>query len=247
MSITSEVDWKGLHEIGRVVRLTLDALELHVQAGVTTAELDQVASQIFAAQGARSAPAMVYGFPGTVLICVNDEVVHGIPGSRRLKSGDVVKLDVTAEKGGYMADAARTVLVGSVSPRAQRLVACVHSAFEQALKVAKAGNLVREIGRVIETEVNRHGFSVIRALEGHGIGRTIHAAPSVPNYWNPEQKDVLTEGLVLTIEPIISGRQGQVYEDGDGWTIRTNDGSLAAHYEHTVVITRYRPVLLTAA
>ena len=247
MSITSEADWKGLREIGRVVRLTLDALELHVQAGVTTAELDHVAAQIFAAQGARSAPAMVYGFPGTVLICVNDEVVHGIPGSRRLKSGDVVKLDVTAEKGGYMADAARTVLVGSASARAQRLVACVHSAFEQALNVAKAGNLVREIGRVIETEVNRHGFSVIRALQGHGIGRTIHEAPSVPNYWNPEQKDVLTEGLVLTIEPILSSGQGQVDEDGDGWTIRTSDGSLAAHYEHTVVITRDRPVLLTAA
>src|SRR4026208_1337449 len=129
MSITSENDWKGLCEVGRVVRLTLDALEQHAQAGVTTAELDQVAAQIFVVHGARSAPAMVYGFPGTVLICVNDEVVHGIPCSRRLKPGDVVKLDVTAEKGGYMADAARTVLVGNVSPRAQRLVACVHSAF----------------------------------------------------------------------------------------------------------------------
>ena len=247
MSITSEADWKGLREIGRVVRLTLDALEQHAQAGVTTAELDQLAAQVFAAQGARSAPTIVYGFPGTVLICVNDEVVHGIPGSRRLRPGDVVKLDVTAEKGGYMADAARTVLVGSTSPRAERLVACVHSAFERALEVAKAGNLVSEIGRAIESEVNRHGFSVIRALEGHGIGRTIHEPPSVPNYWNPEQKDVLTEGLVLTIEPIISCGQGQVYEDGDGWTVRTKDGSLSAHYEHTVVITRDRPVLLTAA
>jgi len=190
---------------------------------------------------------MVYGFPGTVLICVNDEVVHGVPGSRHLKPGDVVKLDVTAEKGGYMADAARTVLVGSASPRAQRLVTCVHAAFEQALNVAKAGNRVSEIGRAIEAEVHRHGFSVIRALEGHGIGRTIHEAPSVPNYWNPEQKDVLTEGLVLTIEPIISSGQGHVYEDRDGWTVRTSDGSLSAHYEHTVVITRDRPVLLTAA
>ena len=141
MSIASEADWKGLCEVGRIVRLALDALERHAQAGVSTAELDQVAAQIFANHGARSAPAMVYGFPGTVLICVNDEVVHGIPGSRRLKPGDVVKLDVTAEKGGYMADAARTVLVGNASPRAQRLVACVHSAFEQGLKVAKAGNL----------------------------------------------------------------------------------------------------------
>jgi methionyl aminopeptidase len=247
MSITSEADWKGLREVGRVVRLTLDALEQHAQAGVTTAELDQVAAQIFVAHGARSAPAMVYGFPGTVLICINDEVVHGVPGSRCLKPGDVVKLDVTAEKGGYMADAARTVLVGSASPRAQRLVACVHSAFVRALKVAKAGNLVSEIGRAIETEVHRHGFSVIRALEGHGIGRTIHEPPSVPNYCNPEQKDVLTEGLVLTIEPIISCGSGQAFEDEDGWTVRTKDGSLSAHYEHTVVITRDRPVLLTAA
>ena len=247
MSITSEADWKGLREIGRVVRLTLDALERQAQAGVSTAELDQVAAQIFAAHGARSALAMVYGFPGTVLICVNDEVVHGIPSTRRLKPGDVVKLDVTAEKGGYMADAARTVLVGSASARAQRLVACVHSAFEQALKVAKAGNLVREIGRVIETEVNRHGFSVIRGLEGHGIGRTIHEPPTVPNCYNLKQLDVLTEGLVVTIEPIISCGSGQAFEDGDGWTVRTSDGSLSAHYEHTVVITSNRPVLLTAA
>jgi methionyl aminopeptidase len=247
MSITSEADWKGLREIGRVVRLTLDALEEHARAGVSTAELDEVAERVFATHGARSAPAMVYGFPGTVLICIDDEVVHGIPGSRRLKPRDLVKLDVTAEKGGYMADAARTVLVGNASPRAQRLVACVHSAFERALSVAKAGNLVSEIGRAIEDEVHRHGFSVIRALEGHGIGKTIHESPSVPNYWNPEQKDVLTEGLVLTIEPIISSGSGQAFEDGDGWTVRTKDGSLSAHYEHTVLITRDRPVLLTAA
>jgi methionyl aminopeptidase len=222
-------------------------LERHAQAGVSTAELDQVAAQIFASHGARSAPAVVYGFPGRVLICVNDEVVHGVPGSRRLKPGDVVKLDVTAERGGYMADAARTVLVGDASRRAQRLVACVHSAFQSALKVSKAGNLVSEIGRAIEAEVDRHGFSVIRALEGHGIGRTIHEPPSVPNYWNPKQQDVLTEGLVLTIEPIISCGSGQAVEDEDGWTVRTKDGSLSAHYEHTVVITRDRPVLLTAA
>ncbi len=113
--------------------------------------------------------------------------------------------------------------------------------------MANAGNRVSEIGRAIEAEVNRYGFSVSRALEGHGIGRTIHEPPSVPNYWNPEQKDILTEGLVLTIEPIISCGSGQPVEDGDGWTVRTKDGTLSAHYEHTVVIARDRPVLLTAA
>ena len=111
----------------------------------------------------------------------------------------------------------------------------------------RSGYGPRKSGRTVEAEVHRHGFTVIRALEGHGIGRTIHEPPSVPNYWNPEQKDVLTEGLVLTIEPIISCGSGQAFEDGDGWTVRTKDGSLSAHYEHTVVITRDRPVLLTAA
>jgi len=247
MSITSKDDWKGLREVGRVVRLTLDELERHAQAGITTAELDRVAADTFAAHGARSAPALVYGFPGTVLISINDEVVHGIPGPRRLKVGDVVKLDVTAEKGGYIADAARTIVVGNPSSEAQRLAACVQAAFEVALRVARAGNLVSEIGRAIEAEVTRRGFSVIRALEGHGIGRTIHEAPSVPNYYDAGQRDILTDGLVMTIEPIISCGSGEAFQDRDGWTVRTKDGSLSAHHEHTIVITRTRPVLLTAA
>jgi methionyl aminopeptidase len=247
MSIKSRADWKGLREVGRVVRLTLDALEQHAHAGVSTAELDRVAAQVFAAHGARSAPALVYGFPGTVLISVNDEVVHGIPGPRRLEPGDVVKLDVTAEKDGYIADAARTMLVDGKCEVAKRLLACVQGAFTKALTVARAGNLVSEIGRAVEGEVDRYGLSVIRALAGHGTGRTIHEAPSVPNYYDPRQRDVLTEGLVLTIEPIVSNGSGQAFEDPDGWTLRTKDGSLSAHYEHTIVITRSRPVLLTAA
>ena len=145
MSIKSEADWKGLREVGHVVRLTLDALEQHAHAGVSTAELDRVAAQVFQAHGARSAPALVYGFPGTVLISINDEVVHGIPGSRRLEPGDVVKLDVTAEKDGYIADAARTILVDGKCEVAQRLLACVQSAFMRALMVARAGNLVSEV------------------------------------------------------------------------------------------------------
>lgn len=247
MSIETDADWRGLRTVGRVVRLALDALEQHAQPGVTTRELDDVAARLFAAHHARSAPSLVYGFPGTVLISVNDEVVHGVPGSRRLRRGDVVKLDVTAEKGGYMADAARTVVLEGESEAGRRLRTCVRSAFARALKVARAGRLVSEIGRTVEAEVRRHGFSVVRTLGGHGIGRTIHESPSVPNYQNPRQSDVLTEGLVLAIEPIITAGSGAVFEDRDGWTIKTKDGSLAAHHEHTVVITRGRPVLLTAA
>jgi methionyl aminopeptidase len=246
MSIESAADWKGLRRAGRIACLTLEALEPRVTPGTSTAELDAVAAAVFRAHGARSAPAMVYGFPGTVLISVNDEVVHGVPGPRRLEPGDVVKLDVTVEKNGYVADAARTVIVASGSEVAHRLAACAKSAFVAALDVAKAGVKVNEISRVVEREVRRAGFTVVRGLTGHGVGRTIHEAPSVPNHYDPWQPDVLTDGLVLTIEPIISAGSERTRQDRDGWTLRTSDGSLSAHYEHTLVITNDHPILLTA-
>jgi len=247
MSITSDTDWRGLRAAGRVVRLTLDALEQNLRAGVTTRDLDRVAERMLTQHSARSAPALVYGFPGSALISINDEVVHGVPGARRIRSGDVVKLDVTVELDGYMADAARTVIVDAGTAIAKRLQACVRAAFGRALAVARLGNRVSDLGRAVDAEVRHRGFQVVRALSGHSIGRTIHEAPSVPNYYDPEQRDVLTEGLVLAIEPIVAAGTGDVVEDRDGWTIRTRDRSLAAHHEHTVVITREGPVLLTAA
>jgi methionyl aminopeptidase len=247
MSITSDADWRGLREIGQIVRWTLDELEHNTVPGITTGELDRLAARMFEACGARSAPAFTYGFPKTVLISVNDEIVHGIPGDRRLRDGDIVKLDVTAEKEGYIADAARTVVLDGASDAARRLAACAKAAFEAALPVARAGNPVNLIGRAVERTVTRAGFSVARSLEGHGVGRTIHEPPNVPNWFNRRQTDVLTEGLVITIEPLIAAGRGEVYQDADGWTIRMRDGSLAAHFEHTLVITAGEPVLLTAA
>jgi methionyl aminopeptidase len=247
MSIESPADLVGLRQVGRVTRETLDALERHVRAGVSTADLDAVAAGVFKRYGARSAPALVYGFPGHALISVNDEIVHGIPGPRRLERGDLVKLDVTVEKDGYIADAARSVIVGPGTDTATRLVACVRSAFRAALRVARPGVRVNEIGRAVEAEVRRHGFTVIRGLSGHGVGRTIHEEPVVPNQYVPWQRDVLTEGLVLTIEPMISAGTADSMQDADGWTIRTRDGSLSAHHEHTIVIERDRPLILTAA
>jgi methionyl aminopeptidase len=246
VSIQSDADRKGLHAAGRVVRLALDAMAAVLGPGVTTGELDAVAADVFAAHDARSAPALVYGFPRAVLISVNDEVVHGVPGSRRIERGDVVKLDVTVELAGYMADAARTVVVEGATEQARKLARCAERAFAAALGVATAGRKVREIGRTVERVVRDDGFTVIRGLAGHGIGRTIHEPPSVPNHFDPWQQDVLTEGLVLTIEPIICAGRDAVTEDDDGWTIRTRDGSLAAHHEHTLIITRGRPALLTA-
>lgn len=247
MSIKSEADWRGLRRVAAVARETLDALEESVRVGITTLELDRVAARIFAQRGARSAPALVYGFPGTVLISVNDEIVHGIPGSRRLESGDLVKLDVTVEKDRYVADAARTVIVDRVSDAAARLRACAIAAFDASLAVARAGNKVSEIGKVVEREVARNGFTVVRGLSGHGVGRTIHEPPTVHNYYVASQRDVLEEGMVLTIEPLISAGSADAVQGLDGWTLRTADGSLAAHHEHTLVITGGAPVLLTAA
>jgi methionyl aminopeptidase len=247
MSINTDADRRGLEAAGAVVRLTLDALAAAVRPGLTTADLDAVAAAVFKAHGARSAPLLVYGFPGTVLISVNDEVVHGVPGPRRIQRGDVVKLDVTVERGGYMADAARTVVVDGGSAEARRLATCAERAFDAALDVATAGRKVHEIGRAVERWVRAEGFTVIRGLTGHGIGRTIHEPPAVPNHFDPWQQDVLTEGLVLTIEPIICAGREALTQDGDGWTVRTRDGSLAAHHEHTMVITNGRPQILTAA
>jgi methionyl aminopeptidase len=247
MSIKSETDWRGLRRAADVARETLDALERYVRAGITTAELDRVAAAIFKKRGARSAPALVYGFPGTVLISVNDEIVHGIPGKREIRPGDVVKLDVTVERDRYISDAARTVIVGNPGDVAARIRDCAVAAFQAALGVARAGNNVSEIGRVVEREVRGRGFTVVRGLSGHGVGRTIHEPPTVHNYYVPSQRDVLTEGMVLTIEPLISAGSPEAVTDRDGWTLRTSDGSLAAHHEHTLVITKGAPVLLTAA
>jgi methionyl aminopeptidase len=159
----------------------------------------------------------------------------------------LVKLDVTIEKDGFMADAAITASVGNASEEKRRLALCAQRAFELAMLVAKSGNRISEIGRVIEREVRRSGFSVIRELGGHGIGRTIHEPPSVPNYFDPGANQVLTPGLVITVEPIIAAGLGLVVASSDGWTIRTADRTASAHYEHTLVITNAEPMLLTAA
>lgn len=247
MSIETSDEFEKLQAIGSIVARALRAMQAEVRPGVTTAELDQVGTRMLAEHGARAAPPIVYGFPGSACISVNDEAIHGIPGSRVIRPGDLVKLDLVAEKGGFYADAAVSVTVPPVSDPARLLTRAAESAFRQGLGVARMGNRVYEIGRAIEREVRSRGFNVIRELCGHGVGRTIHEEPSVPNYRDARARQHLTEGLVITIEPIIAAGSGKAQLDSDGWTVRTADGSLSAHYEHTVVITRDRPILLTAA
>ena len=247
MSIKSQAELKKLQVIGRIVRLTLEEMAAAVRPGVTTAALDSIGAAVLARHGAESSPPLVYGFPGTACISVNDEAIHGIPGARTLTEGDLVKLDVTAQRDGFVADAAVTVRVGQVSATADALARCAETAFRQGLKAARAVNRVCEIGRAVEREVRRCGFSVIRELCGHGVGRTIHEEPCVPNHYDPRLRAKLTDGLVITIEPIIAAGGGRAELQPDKWTMRTGDRSLAAHYEHTVVVTRDAPILLTAA
>lgn len=247
MSIKTPEELAGMRAAGRVVREMLEAMKLAARSGITTGELDAIGAEVMRAHGARSAPALVYGFPGVSCISVNDEIVHGIPGRRRLRNGDLLKLDVTIEKDGFMADAAESIVVGSVNGVGQRLSECAQRAFESAMKAAKVGNRVSEIGQAVEQEVRSSGFFVIRELGGHGIGRTIHERPSVPNFADPFAKTVLTEGLVITVEPIIASRSGRALLAQDGWTMRTADRGLAAHYEHTLMITSDEPLLFTAA
>lgn len=248
MSIENYKELLALKEVGRIVRLALEAMAASVRVGVTTGELADIGGKVMRENGARSAPRMVYGFPGDVLISLNDEAVHGIPSDARVvNAGDLVKLDVTFEKNGFMADAARTVTVEPVSEDARQLTACAERAFRKAMEFARANHRVSEIGRAVEREVRGSGFQVIRELGGHGIGRTIHEEPSVPNFDDPAARQRLTAGLVLTIEPIIAMGSGEPRDSGDGWTVKTADGSLSAHYEHTIVITDGEPMVLTAA
>lgn len=246
MSIQSEAELRAMERVGRAVAAALAAMREQLCPGITTAELDAIGAAALAEHGAHSAPMAHYDFPGVNCISVNDEAVHGIPGPRVIHPGDLVKLDVTAELDGYIADAAVTVPVPPVSDLAQRLCDCAEAAFRQALLVARAGRPVNQVGRAVETEVKRCGFRVLRELTGHGVGRAIHEAPTVPNYFDFRQRDRLTEGMVLTVEPIIAARANRTRTDADRWTIRTTDGSLSAHYEHTLLITRGEPRLLTA-
>jgi methionyl aminopeptidase len=246
MSIETAEELARLRAAGQVVARALKAMRARVRPGVTTGELDEVAGEVFRAAGARSGPQLDYGFPGFTCISVNDEAVHGIPGERVLRDGDLVKLDVTAELDGFYADACVSVPAGRPRPEAARLVRTAQAALADGMAAARAGAPLNAIGKAVESTVRGGGASVCAELLGHGIGRQIHEPPNVPAVYVPSLSQPLTEGLVLTIEPIISAGSGAIREAGDGWTMCTSDEALSAHAEHTMVITAGAPLVLTA-
>lgn len=245
MTIRNDAERDGMAAVGRLVGEALRLMTAAVAPGVTTAAIDDVGATFLRGQGAESAPQAIYNFPGFCCISVNDEVVHGVPGARRLADGDLVKLDVTARLDGYIADAAVTVPVGTVAAGHRALCDAAKAAFARALPHVRPGQKVSDIGRVIDAEVRGRGFAVVREVAGHGIGRTIHEPPDVLNYFNPHQRDRFEDGQVVAIEPIITMSQTRLVEDADGWTLRTRNGAFAAHYEHTVLVTAGGAELLT--
>jgi methionyl aminopeptidase len=247
VSIETPQDLEGLRRAGRVVAETIAEARRRIHPGMTTAELDAIGEEVFARHGARSAPRDTYGFPGCLCLSVNDEAVHGIPGDRVLHAGDLVKVDVTAELGCYVANACESIAVGAVDRETERLRAAADAALRRGMAAATAGARLRDVGAAVERVVEARGFSVLRDLHGHGVGRAIHEPPSVPSWDAPWAGQRLTEGLVMTIEPIIGAGGREVVEDTrDGWTIRTRDGARSAHAEHTIVVTRGQPLVLTA-
>lgn len=247
MSIESEKDLLGIMRIGRIVGEALKHMQAALQPGMTTGELDRIGEEFLKAHGARSAPILAYNFPGFTCISVNDEAAHGIPGERVIQPGDLVNIDVSAELNGYWADTGASTPVPPVTPEKQRLCDVTLEALEAAINAVRAGERVNVIGKAVEPIARRNGYSIIRSLGGHGVGRHIHEPPhAVPSYFEPRARTKLTEGLVMTLEPFLTTGATEVKTDPDGWTLRTTDGSLAAQYEHTIIITKERPILVTA-
>ncbi len=236
-----------MRRAGRIVAEVLQALREAVRPGVTTLELDELARQAMVSRGAKPAFKGYRGFPAHLCTSVNEEVVHGIPSKRRLAAGDIVGLDFGAVVDGYYADAAITVPVDRISRQAQRLIEVTQQALARGIAVARPGHRLTDISHAVQREVESHGCSVVREFVGHGIGAQLHEPPQIPNYGEPGYGPELKPGMVLAIEPMVNLGRPEVRILADGWTAVTRDGSLSAHFEHTVAVTRDEPEMLTLA
>ena len=236
-----------MERVGALVASVLAELRAAVEPGIATCTLDAIAERAFRRAGATSGPADIVGFPGTICISVNEEVVHGVPGKRVLREGDLVTLDVTPLLDGFCADAAVTVPVGKPSPEAAGLLVAADRCLHRAVRAARAGDQLRVIGRATQQAARIAGATIYTELVGHGVGRTMHEPPSVPNVDEPQLRQRMNDGLVLAIEPMIGLGRPELVTLDDGWTMATADGSLSAHVEHTVVVRRGGGQILTAA
>jgi len=243
----STAELERMREAGRLVGEVLTELAAHVAPGVTTADLDALAEKRIARAGATPAFKGYHGYPATICASINEEVIHGIPSGRRvLNEGDVISIDVGASLDGYFGDSAITLAVGQVSEEAATLLRVTDESLYKAIDAVKLGGRVSDIGHAVQKHVEAYGFSIVREFVGHGIGQKMHEEPQVPNYGEPGRGPRLTEGMVLAIEPMVNAGKAAVKVLADGWTAVTRDGSLSAHFEHTVAVTADGPWILTA-
>lgn len=241
----SREEIEKIRAAAQIVAMTLREVGRAVRPGVTTAELDQLAEGFIRDHGGRPAFKGYRGFPASICPSVNEEVVHGLPGARELREGDLVGVDVGVELQGFYGDAALTFPVGTVSDEAVKLLQVTHESLMQGVRQARAGNRVGDISHAVQSYVERNGFSVVKALVGHGIGREMHEEPAVPNFGPPGRGPRLMAGLVLAIEPMVNVGGHEVVTRSDGWTVATKDGSLSAHFEHTVAVGADGPEILS--
>ena len=245
MIVKSDTERNGMRAASRVVKAALDEAKNMIRPGVTTLEIDAVIEKTIRAMGAIPSSKGFCGYPNASCISVNDVVVHGIPSLQVIKSGDIVSVDITALLNGYQGDAARTFAVGDVAQAYLDLIDAAEAAFFIGIENAKAGGRIGDVSSAIQLYSELHGYGVVRALTGHGIGHKMHEAPEVPNFGKKGTGAPLKAGLCLAVEPMITRGTWQVKIDRDGWTARTKDGSNAAHYENTVIVTDGEPEILT--
>jgi methionyl aminopeptidase len=248
MTVGSQEDIDGLKEIGKIVALTISEMKRHARVGMTTMELDDIGGRFLKSHGAVPAPKKIYNFPGNTCISINREIAHGIPGNQKIQPGDLINIDVSAERGGYFADAGHSFQMPPYNPSLMHLCQYTYNTMMKVISSLKHGVKLNEIGRIIEIEAEKGGYKVIKNLCSHGIGKSLHEAPKeiLPVY-NKHDKRVLKEGLVITIEPFLSTGAGYVVEQLDGWTLCVPDSSFAAQQEHTIIITKNQPIIVTVA
>lgn len=245
MIAKTEEDFQGLQEIGEICGAIRDKLVHAAEPGITTKELDDMAEKLFNQSGAQSAPMGVYDFPGQTCISINEEVAHGIPGERTIQEGDLVNIDVSGSKNGFFADTGVSFVVGKADPTLQKICEAAKEAFDAGLEKAKPGSKKSALGKAAHHVAKQHGFTVIKNLTGHGIGRSIHEPPEhIFSYFSRWDDEILKDGTVIAFEPFISTSEEEVFQSDDGWTLLTDD-SYVAQYEHTIILTKDGPIITT--
>ncbi len=243
--IKSEKDLEMLRKSGRILAKVLKKMQAAVKPGVSTAQINQIAEELIYRENAISAFKGYRGFPANICASINEEVIHGIPGDRELKEGDIISLDLGINYEGYFSDAALTLPVGSINPQKRKLIEVAKKALELGIKQARAENYLSDISHNIQNYVEKNGFSVIREFVGHGIGVSLHEEPEIPNFGRPHQGPVIRNGMVFAIEPMVNMGTWEVRILENGWTAVSKDGLPSAHFEHTVAITENGPEILT--